>query len=232
MANFEWPPLESNPDIFTDYLRKVGLPQEWGINEVYGLDDELLAFVPQPTIGVIVAFQRRNRAANVALGEEANADTEYYMKQTRKLDNACGIVASIHAILNNVENKNIKLDKDSVLGKYAAKAKKLSPAERATLLENSNEFKMIHKEHAMQGGSAIITEQKNVVHHFVAFVINRKGSLVELDGTKLGPRVIKEKSEDVLRDSAAELKRRLTVPPTDKDSITQSLSVMTLSYSA
>lgn len=49
MANFEWPPLESNPDIFTDYLRKVGLPQEWAINEVYGLDDELLAFVPQPT---------------------------------------------------------------------------------------------------------------------------------------------------------------------------------------
>ena len=75
------------------------------------------------------------------------------MKQTRKLDNACGIIASIHAILNNVENKNIRLDKDTVLGKYIAKASSLTPAERATLLENSNEFKMIHKEHAMQGNS-------------------------------------------------------------------------------
>lgn len=82
------------------------------------------------------------------------------------------------------------------------------------------------------GRSAIITEQKNVVHHFVAFVRNRKGALVELDGTKVGPRVIKDKSEDLLKDVAAELKRRLTVPPTDEDSITQSLSVMTLSSAA
>lgn len=49
MANFEWPPLESNPEIFTTYLRQIGLPSDWGICEVYGLDDDLLAFVPQPT---------------------------------------------------------------------------------------------------------------------------------------------------------------------------------------
>lgn len=98
-----------------------------------------------------MALQRRNRAANIALGKEADSDTEYYMKQTRKLDNACGIIASIHCILNNVENQYIQLDKDSVLGKYLAKASKLTPEDRATLLENSNEFKMIHKEHAMQG---------------------------------------------------------------------------------
>ena len=54
---------------------------------------------------------------------------------------------------------------------------------------------------------------------------------MELDGTKVGPRVIKEKSTDLLRDAAAELKRRLNVPETDEDSITDSLSVMTLSYS-
>lgn len=73
------------------------------------------------------------------------------MKQTNKLDNACGIIAAIHTILNNIENKQIKLEEDGVLEKYRKKASKLTPEDRATLLENSNEFKTVHREHAMQG---------------------------------------------------------------------------------
>jgi ubiquitin carboxyl-terminal hydrolase L3 len=26
---FNWPPLESNPDIFTKYMHEVGLSKEW-----------------------------------------------------------------------------------------------------------------------------------------------------------------------------------------------------------
>lgn len=181
---------------------------------------------------MIVALERRNRAANIALGGNPNQDTEYYMKQTHKLDNACGIIASIHAILNNIENKKIQLNPGSVLEKYRLQAMKVAPDERATLLENNNDFKTIHKQHAMKGGSAIVTQQKDVKHHFVAFVLNRKGALVELDGTKVGPRVIKEKCEDLLKDAAVEIKRRLSVPSTDEDSISESLSVMTLSSSS
>lgn len=43
---FQWPPLESNPEVFTDYLTNIGLSKEWTIGEVFGFDEELLAFIP------------------------------------------------------------------------------------------------------------------------------------------------------------------------------------------
>ena len=58
-------------------------------------------------------------------------------------------------------------------------------------------------------------------HHFIAYTINKKGQLIELDGTKAGPVVIAEKSEDVLTDAVTEIKRRL-----DAKEISESLSMM------
>ena len=45
-TTFHWPPLESNPEIFTEYLRQVGLPNEWNVGEVFGFDEDCLSFVP------------------------------------------------------------------------------------------------------------------------------------------------------------------------------------------
>ena len=47
---FSWPPLESNPDVFTNYLQSIGLPATFSIGEVFGFDEELLAFIPQPVL--------------------------------------------------------------------------------------------------------------------------------------------------------------------------------------
>ena len=55
--NFEWPPLESNPEVFTEYMHTVGLPQDWMIAECFGLDDDCLSFVPKPAIAVIAVFE-------------------------------------------------------------------------------------------------------------------------------------------------------------------------------
>lgn len=43
---FNWPPLESNPEVFTEYLHKIGMSNKWAIGEVFGFDEELLAFLP------------------------------------------------------------------------------------------------------------------------------------------------------------------------------------------
>lgn len=42
---FNWPPLESNPEIFTEYMQKVGLPSIWGFSEMYGFDEDLLGMI-------------------------------------------------------------------------------------------------------------------------------------------------------------------------------------------
>ena len=52
---------------------------------------------------------------------------------------------------------------------------------------------------------------------------NSKGQLLELDGTKYGPRVIAEKSEDLLKDVAREIMSRV-----DSGKISESLAVLTL----
>ena len=47
------------------------------------------------------------------------------MKQTGALDNACGIIACIHAIFNNQEK--VSVEADSILGKYLQDVQNKSP---------------------------------------------------------------------------------------------------------
>merc|ERR1712070_256091 len=136
--------------------------------------------------------------------EEATGHVDFYMKQTGTLDNACGIIACMHAALNSP----VAIADDSILGKYWSANKTTTPAERCTNLENDNEFKQQHSGFAAQGQSAGISSgQDNVKHHFVAFVV-KDGKLIELDGTKKGPHIIGD-SDDVLRGSIKEIQRRL-----------------------
>ena len=119
--NFHWPPLESNPEIFTEYMHKIGLSKEWAIGEVFGFDEELLAFLPQPVIGIIVAIERLKKEADKECGSPDHVSkVPFYMKQTGTLDNACGIIACLHATLNNLEQ--VQITAGSVLDNYLQKA--------------------------------------------------------------------------------------------------------------
>eukprot|EP00521_Asterionellopsis_glacialis_P013278 CAMPEP_0195304500 /NCGR_PEP_ID=MMETSP0707-20130614/34570_1 /TAXON_ID=33640 /ORGANISM="Asterionellopsis glacialis, Strain CCMP134" /LENGTH=237 /DNA_ID=CAMNT_0040368325 /DNA_START=1 /DNA_END=714 /DNA_ORIENTATION=+ len=220
---FDWPPLESNPQVFSDYLYKIGLAPSFAIGEVFGFDEELLAFLPQPIYGIIVALERLNRSKDVARGsitsDMAKNSIPFYMDQSGTLDNACGIIACLHAILNSEETMILP---DTVLSKFQQSTKTQTPAERCQSLETNSEFKTMHKTFALQGQSQTVTsDQSKVQHHFVAFVV-RDGKLVELDGTKQGPHVVGD-CTDVLRGSIAEIQKRLA-----DGEISDKLSMMTL----
>lgn len=140
------------------------------------------------------------------------------MKQTGTLDNACGIIACIHAIFNT----GVKIDPESVLGKYFSENAGKTPMERCVSLEGNDGFKAVHQSYANQGQSAAITgDQSKVRHHFIAYVVSN-GQLIELDGCKKGPHVIGP-CEDVLRGSIAEVQKRLAA-----GEISESLAMMTL----
>ena len=130
---FHWPPLESNPEIFTNYMHQCGLPPQWSVCECFGLDDDCLSFVPQPTLAVIVNYERLDKQADKAKGN-AEQPADFYMKQTGTLDNACGVIACLHSILNNLDT--ITLTPESILDKFFKAAQPETPAERATTLEN------------------------------------------------------------------------------------------------
>ena len=208
-AEFNWPPLESNPEIYSEYMHAIGLPDQYAFAELFGLDEELLAMVPQPVDSVIACVSVLNKQEDRAKGDLAHKH-DFYMKQTNVLDNACGIIACLHSILNNVGEDKIKLTEGSLLAQYNEKiAGKETPEAKSTELENFEEFKEAYVARSAQGQSNLVQEGESVKYHFLCFLVNPDGHLVEFDGMKAGPNLIKENCSDVLKDSVAEVKARL-----------------------
>ncbi|CAI2379283.1 unnamed protein product [Moneuplotes crassus] len=223
---YRWPALESDPEIFTSYMSKLGMSDDWNICEIFGMDDDCLSFVPRPCVGVIVTFERTENRDDGKQGDGTSSTlVPFYMKQTKTLDNACGIIACLHAIMNHTSD--ISLTADSILDKFQKETADKTAEERATYLEEFKEFQEEHKSHASQGQTEAPTSSKKVLHHFVAFIMNSANQLVELDGTKDGPAVIQDDCEDLLKGVATELQRRLA-----DGNITESLSMMALSKKA
>ena len=52
-----WLPIESNPEVMNKFLHNCGLPEDkWAISDVYGLDEALLAMLPQPVLSLMLLF--------------------------------------------------------------------------------------------------------------------------------------------------------------------------------
>lgn len=79
-SSMAWPPLESNPEIFTDYMHQVGLSQNWIIQECYGFDDDSLSFLPKPVIAVIATFECKKSGEERQWGDATKANQGFYMK--------------------------------------------------------------------------------------------------------------------------------------------------------
>nr|ACO14597.1 Ubiquitin carboxyl-terminal hydrolase isozyme L3 [Caligus clemensi] len=183
-AHQRWLPIECNPDTMNKFLYQCGMPKSWCINGVFGLDEPLLAMLPKPVLGVMLLFPTAKELPAEEKGssvvEEENSDV-YFMKQT--ISNACGTVAMIHCIANNldsikVESGFLKAFLDSSMSKNAG--------ERAHLLEFDKNVCNSHDEVAREGQSAVPDINDDVDYHFVALV-HKNGTLYELDGRKNGP---------------------------------------------
>ncbi|QQP49203.1 Ubiquitin carboxyl-terminal hydrolase [Caligus rogercresseyi] len=155
-------------------------------------DDKGDSKVPQRWLPIECNPDRRFRARRASVGHasqarlgimllypigkdlEENKDGVYFMKQT--ISNACGTVAMIHCIANNLES--IKDFLDQSMGKSAD--------EKANILEYDKDVCNSHDEVARAGQSAVPNLNDNVDYHFVA-LIEKNGTLYELDGRKSGP---------------------------------------------
>ena len=89
----KWVPLESNPEVLNGFAQSLGLnTQMMTFHDVWGLDEELLAFIPQPVKALLFLYPitPRSEAARVAQNttlEAANDPADpsvYFMKQVRR----------------------------------------------------------------------------------------------------------------------------------------------------
>ena len=142
---FKWPPLESDPEIFNELLGNMGVPKDWGMAEVMGMDEELLAFVPQPCRALILAFEALDKSYKTDI-PNPGSEVEYYMKQSPTLDDACGLIAAIHTVLNNLNY--IPLLEGSPLKVFHDSVKDMEPKDKATFLENYEPIHSAHTAHA------------------------------------------------------------------------------------
>lgn len=101
-------PLEANPQLMSDLLHKLGLSKELEVHDVYSLDDaEMLAFVPRPTLALLLVFPVSAAYESFRLAEDATLP-EYkgkgedqpvvWFRQT--IRNACGLMGLLHAVAN------------------------------------------------------------------------------------------------------------------------------------
>lgn len=203
---------ESNPDSINEYLLKLGVDERFAVSDILGFDEEMLGFVVKPVNAVIFLYplDGENIEQDLSLLSETDEEREakdlelgedlYTIKQT--ISNACGTIALIHALANNLSL--FKFKEDSIVKKFIDSTMDKSPIERGLLLEEEKELARAHEECAESGDSAM-NMRSNL--HFVALV-EHKNYLWKVDGRKEKPSIrVNTATSDSVLESAAEYAR-------------------------
>jgi ubiquitin carboxyl-terminal hydrolase L3 len=194
--NMSWLPLESNSDVMNKYLYSLGVPDKWQVVDVCGLDLELRATVPRAVLAVVLLFPCSDESDDQKAVQEAQSEEGQTLP-----DNACGTIALIHSVVNNVDR--IQLE-DGHLKEFLDNTKALNPEEHGEQLQNSEGIINTHKELAREGQTKAPDADEKVIYHFVAFV-HKDSSLYELDGRKAFPINHGPTSSDTLLEDAAKV---------------------------
>ncbi|KAF0894430.1 hypothetical protein E2562_039000 [Oryza meyeriana var. granulata] len=206
-----WLPLEANPEVMNQFMWGLGVLAEVGFCDVYGLDDEMLAMVPQPVLAVLLLYPQDQKKESVAstsytVESEKLSKNVYFTKQT--VGNACGTVGIIHAIGNAVSR--IKLVEGSYFDRFYKQTADMDPSQRAAYLEEDEEMEKAHSVAVTAGD----TEAKDgVIEHYVCFSCV-DDEIFELDGGKSQPISHGPSSPDsLLQDVAKVIKARIAQYP-------------------
>lgn len=200
-----WLPLESNPEVLNEFALKLRASPSHVFHDILGFDAELLAMVPAGCVAVLLLFPSDEMSAAKAAQLERLRGEGYapepglfFMRQF--VGNACGTIATIHALCNN----SFLIDPASDLGAFLETNRALDAEACGANLARAAFISAATSESAQGGQTAAPEVGADVNHHFVAFVVHG-GNVYELDGTKPWPINHGPVGEDGLLASAAEI---------------------------
>ncbi|CAD5225945.1 unnamed protein product [Bursaphelenchus okinawaensis] len=200
-----WLPLESNPEVFNDFMTRIGVKKATCV-DVYGFDDESISFIPKPHLALILCYPDYEKVQDIMkpiydkLFSDGNTvpDKIFFMEQ--KIDNACGTFALFHSIAQNTDKLDIG---QGSFAKWFEDAKKVGVDERSDLLEKCKDIAEAHEASAAVGD----TDTEVVKHHFITYC-NVDGILYEIDSDQPFPRACgKTTEENLLKDAGAIVKQ-------------------------
>jgi len=187
-----WLPLESNPEVLNPFVERLGCPKGWGFADVFGLDPELLMMVPQPCAALCLLFPSKNitkkrraelkEMVGAAGGGKANTPKGvFFIQQHDDIGNACGTIASIHAVVNAAAQGHFALTSGSVLETFVSKTAAGDASDKGWELAKTKELHEISEETAASGQTEGAGTNDAQDSHFICFV-HMGGVLYELDG--------------------------------------------------
>lgn len=196
-SSSSWLPLESNPEVFTSFGRRIGsLPPEWSFIDVFGFDDDTLRTIPRPVAAAILLFpctdslyatralQKKNLLKVQASGRlTPAAKSALHIEQVKSFGNACGSIAAIHAL------SNADLSLAGPLAQFKESTSHLATArERGNVLVASDIHGLSDESASDSVAQTECPENGDTYlgHHYCCFV-SIGGHIVELDGTKVVP---------------------------------------------
>ena len=164
----EWLPLESDPQLFSDYAEAIGFPTTmFKFHDVFGVDKEMwTVYIPQPVIAAILCYEIKPQHRELLDQQEQTMTEEqkgykkpFFIKQLIK--NACGTMGLLHA-LSNVQEQCGGYREDSFMKKLTTEYKdgssKGTPEERAQLLNEDKQLEEVHQVFSAQGQSGMDTQ--------------------------------------------------------------------------
>ncbi|KAF2662444.1 cysteine proteinase [Lophiostoma macrostomum CBS 122681] len=211
-------PLESNPEVFTELVHKLGVSESLCYQDVFSLDDpDLLAFIPRPAYALVLvfptteAYEARCEQEEARTGPyEGHGESEPVVWYKQTIYNACGLYALLHGISNGAARDHIS--PRSIMSNVLEAGIPLKPDDRGLVLEDSKELEEAYASVASKGDTQAPADPKDVVDfHYIAYVKASNGHLYQLDGDRRGPIDLGELSseEDVLSETCLEVIRGL-----------------------
>lgn len=161
-------------------MHKLGARCDLHFVDLWGLDDDLLQFCPQPVKALVLLFPI-TKVEEERTYITTDSNDVFFMKQY--IGNACGTIGLLHVLLNL--NDQIRFQEGSFLETFYSKTKHCNAESRGKALEDSPGLEEAHEAAASSGESKQV-DPESVDLHFLALV-NVNGQLFELDGRKKGP---------------------------------------------
>ena len=182
-------PLESDPDVFTNFARSLGLNSTYSFIDIYSISDEtLLSFVQRPVVAIVLLMPVSSIKGAVSVPAKPERHSEKPIWLQQKFSNACGLYALLHILVNfqNLLHSGSKLSNfiERCRCEKRERATDLSTVINAELDQFIVDFVREYPDDFVSASGTATTAPKpdDVVDlHYITFISHDK-ALWELDG--------------------------------------------------